>query len=376
MANFLRRSQDNLERRKSKEFSRSQLSPCRFCLFCAFRPTRGTLISAATVKMAFTALNKGLLTSYLVFFFLDCLFFGVFFVAYAITIWLLIFNDRRRHGQTLARDRAQAALLSVMLLLAFTYMVLDVVANVHAFETNGGDLSAAEQAFSITNPKSLWGPKLGVLVTQTLLADGYLIYRLYIVWGRSLAVIVAPTFFLVCDAAFGFAMVHYQIHPEENHPPGAPASLSSIMTTAFLASSLTTNVISTGLIAARIIRSSNRVRDIRVTTTSWGSSQASRLVDIIVQSAAVYACALVVVLIAMYTAVDEPLVVLGILPSIAGAVFSIVIIRSRLSNAASDSHQATVADLRTHPRMAPPRRKVSNLSIAVSHEVISHEDTK
>ncbi|KAI0819798.1 hypothetical protein BC628DRAFT_1413478 [Trametes gibbosa] len=326
--------------------------------------------------MAFSDLDKSLLTSYLVSFFLDCLFFGVFFVAYAITIWLLIFHDRRRRGHIKSLDKAQAVLLSVMLVLALTYVVLDVAANVHAFESNGGDLSAAEQVFSVTNPKSLWGPKLGVLVTQTILADGYLIYRLYVVWGRSLAVVVAPTFFLLCDAAFGYATVHYQIHPEDNHPSGAPASLSSIMTTAFLASSLATNVISTGLIVARIIRTNNRVRDIRVTSTNrWGSSQASYLVDIIVQSAAVYACALVVVLIAMYTAASEPLVVLGILPSLAGAVFSMVIIRSRLSSAASDVHQ--VADLRAHPRMAhQPQRMASNFSIVVSREVISHEDAK
>lgn len=55
------------------------------------------------------------------------------------------------------------------------YLVLDVVVNVHAFADDGGDLAAAQDFFVVNNPVSLWGPKLGILVTQTILADGYLV---------------------------------------------------------------------------------------------------------------------------------------------------------------------------------------------------------
>lgn len=55
------------------------------------------------------------------------------------------------------------------------YLVLDVVVNIHAFEGDGGNLAAAEAVFVVSNPESLWGPKLGVLVTQMILADAYLV---------------------------------------------------------------------------------------------------------------------------------------------------------------------------------------------------------
>ncbi len=73
----------------------------------------------------------------------------------------------------------------------------------------------------------------------------------------------------------------------------------------------------TGLIAGRIIRSNRRVREFRMSGVGRDASQGSGVVDIIVQSAAVYSCALVVILIAMFTATVEPLVVLGVIPSLA-----------------------------------------------------------
>ncbi|KAI0632672.1 hypothetical protein C8Q77DRAFT_835684 [Trametes polyzona] len=324
--------------------------------------------------MALDDLDKGVLTSYLVSFFLNCLFFGIFFVTYAITIWLLVFNGRRRRGQSRRRDLAQAGLLSVMLALALAYMLLDVAINVKAFAGADGDLSTTLALFDVTNRRSLWGPKLSILVTQTLLADGYLVYRLYVVWSRSLTVIIAPVLFLICEAAFGYTTVHYQVHPEASPPSGTHrVALPGVMTILCFSSSLITNLLSTGLIAGRIIRSNRRVREFRLSGCG-AASQRSCLVDIVVQSAAIYSGALVVVLIAMFTATAEPLVVLGILPSLAGAVFSLVIIRTRLSDATSP--EAQEVDLQLPPRLPPPQRIGTGLSIMVSREVISCEDTK
>ncbi|OJT11082.1 hypothetical protein TRAPUB_12366 [Trametes pubescens] len=314
-------------------------------------------------------LNKTILTSFLISFFLDCLFYGIFFVTYAITIWLLLFTARRRKGQSKRRDMAQAALLTVMLGLAFVYLVLDVVVNIHAFEGDGGDLAAAEHMFIVSNPKSLWGPKLGTLVTQMILADAYLIYRVYVVHSQSIVIVAVPAVFLLGEAAFGFTTVHYQIHPT-----GVATALPSVMSILFFASSLVTNVLSTGLIAGRIIRSNRRVREFRMSGVGRDASQGSGVVDIIVQSAAVYSCALVVILIAMFTATVEPLVVLGVIPSLAGAVFSAVIIRTRLSDATSpEVHQV---DLRGQPRLMVPQRVDTGLSIIVSREIISSDDAK
>ncbi|KAI0351213.1 hypothetical protein OH77DRAFT_1430016 [Trametes cingulata] len=313
--------------------------------------------------------DKDLLTSYLVSFFLDCLFFGVFSVAYAITIWLLLFNDSRRHLRNRRWDITQASLLTVMHILAFTYVVLDVVVNVQAFAGDGGDLNAAIDRLRVNSAASFWGPKLGLLVTQTILADGYLTYRLYVVWSRSVSVAILPALLIVCNAAFGFAMVHYQIHPDRDH-----SNLSHLMTILFFASSIVSNVLSTGLIAGRIISSKLRVRDIRIGHSVW-ASRLTGVVDIIVQSAALYSCALIVILATMFSAVNEPLVVVGFLPSLTGFAFSLVVIRARLSDATTkDVHRV---DLRGNPRMMPPvRSRTRDLSIHVEREVISYDEHK
>ncbi|KAI0669076.1 hypothetical protein C8Q78DRAFT_978857 [Trametes maxima] len=305
--------------------------------------------------------NKTILTSSLVAFFLDSLFFGIFFVTYAITIWLLVFSERRRQ-QHRRLDLAQATLLSVMLVLAF-YLILDVVVNVHAFAGDSGDLPAAERLLQITSPDSFWGARLTILVTQTILADGFLIYRLYVVWSRTLFIIVAPVFFYLGDAVFGYAMVNYQVHPEPGTSDGVVGPLLDIMTVLFFTSSFVTNVLTTGLIALRIIRSNRSVRDIRVGPALGETCQRSRVLDIMVQSAALYACALLAILITMRTAPSEPIVVVSILPSLAGAVFSLVILRNRLADA-TNPKPAHRVDL-----LAPPMTLAAPLSIQVTREV-------
>ncbi|KAI0364035.1 hypothetical protein BV20DRAFT_974906 [Pilatotrama ljubarskyi] len=318
--------------------------------------------------------DKDLLTSYLVSFFLDCLFFGVFSVAYAITIWLLLFNDVRRHLRNKRWDLTQAGLLTVMHMLAFTYVVLDVVVNVSAFAGDGGDLNAAIELFRVNNSVSLWGPKLGVLVTQTILGDAYLIYRLHVVWSRSFVVIAAPAFFLLCNIASGYAMVHYQIHPGDNQSVHGTNSLPRVMLILFFISSIVTNVLSTGLIAGRVISSKRSVRDIRIRPKAL-ASRLTGVVDIIVQSAALYTCAFVVILATMFTAVKEPLVVLGFLPSLTGFAFALVVIRTRLSDAATQ--EVHRVDFRGNPRVVQQAiSRDRDLSIHVDTEVISYDERK
>ncbi|KAI0776603.1 hypothetical protein BD413DRAFT_224865 [Trametes elegans] len=314
--------------------------------------------------------QQGVLISYLTSFFLDCLCFGVFFVTYAITIWILVFNERRRQQRNKNMDIAQAALLTLMLVIALCYLILDVVVNVHAFAGDSGDLAAAENLFLVENPGSLWGPKLALLVTQTILADGFLIYRVYAVWSRSFLISLVPTIFLLCDAAFGYAMVNFQIHRESDNTDDKATTLADIMTKLFIASSLVTNVLSTGLIAARIIISNRRVSDFRIPHANGQRSQRSGLLDIMVQSAALYLCALLIVLVTMFTVTKEPLVVLGFLPSLAGFVFSLVIVRTHLSDATNTDgvHRVDLSARRAE------NSRAAGMSIHIVQETSSFED--
>lgn len=247
--------------------------------------------------------------------------------------------------------------------------MLDVVVNIHAFEGDGGNLAAAEAVFVVSNPESLWGPKLGVLVTQMILADAYLvrarrqlhnsskylltlspqIYRVYVVYSSSLVVTIAPAFFLVCEAGTFTSSRDKQLRLSHNlrsvrlHHcalPDPSGNCSDSRDHVHLVLRLLPrdecvvnryvppplipqhphtyrSGCTTGLIAGRIIRSNRRVREFRMSGVGRTASRGSGVVDIIVQSAAVYSCALIVILIAMFTATVQPLVVLGVLPSLA-----------------------------------------------------------
>lgn len=82
-------------------------------------PGQALMRAGCRANLDFFLTSQTILTSFLISFFLDCLFYGIFFVAYAITMWLLLFAARRRKGQSRSRDMAHAGLLTVMLGLAF-----------------------------------------------------------------------------------------------------------------------------------------------------------------------------------------------------------------------------------------------------------------
>ncbi|KAI0780288.1 hypothetical protein C8Q74DRAFT_755667 [Fomes fomentarius] len=42
--------------------------------------------------------------------------------------------------------------------------------------------------------------RLAIYVTQTLIGDGYMIYRLWIVWNKSRRVLIIPVLFMLLDA--------------------------------------------------------------------------------------------------------------------------------------------------------------------------------
>ncbi|CDO76950.1 hypothetical protein BN946_scf184587.g4 [Trametes cinnabarina] len=78
--------------------------------------------------------------------------------------------------------------------------------NVRTFLSDGRDLGAAKSIFLSLN--GLGDPigvaKFVIYVTQSLISDGFMVYRVYVVWDRSWRVIVVPTLILFADIVLGY----------------------------------------------------------------------------------------------------------------------------------------------------------------------------
>ena len=174
--------------------------------------------------------------------------------------------------------------------------------------------------------------KFVIYVTQTLLGDGFMVnlvveinphsideksqvYRLYIVWGRRWPAWVVPGIFLICDASWSLPNGKLRSKPDVFPVLGYSLPwLPMIPTPDFFVMSFFTNVICTGMYsdASLLCRHSLSVmtvliiwRVLRLTYGPHSDSVLRKVIESIVQSAAVYSTASIALVI---TVLESPTV--------------------------------------------------------------------
>ncbi|TFK84489.1 hypothetical protein K466DRAFT_577280 [Polyporus arcularius HHB13444] len=201
---------------------------------------------------------------------LEIIFYAAFVVTFAIGTWLLLC----RTPPQMRRQTSTVMLLvanTVMFLLSTTHFALDIYAATLGYF---GASPAIEDA------------KFMLYVSQTLIGDGFMIYRLYRVFSRWWPVIVLPTFLLLLDAVIGY-------------------------TSTF-----------TGIVGFYMSAVNNRKSKLKI----W------KVIEATVQSTAIYSAAAVSLVITFVnsTAVGYP-TCLNVFPALIGLVFSFIVIRVALN---------------------------------------------
>ncbi|TBU29611.1 hypothetical protein BD311DRAFT_756476 [Dichomitus squalens] len=159
-----------------------------------------------------------------------------------------------------------------------------------------------------------------------------MVYRLYVVWGRRWPVLVFPAILLICDILLGYSL------------PWLPM----VPTPDFFATSVFTNVLCTVLILWRVLQ---------LTFGPHSSPVIQRVIEGIVQSAAVYSAASIALVIMVLKSPDVGYVVcLNVFPALIGLVFSFIVVRtglkSRDDDASNDSR--TMQSQRMTTSTSPP----------------------
>ncbi|KAI0632675.1 hypothetical protein C8Q77DRAFT_835838 [Trametes polyzona] len=269
---------------------------------------------------------RSTLVSGLVSLFLESLFFGVFAVVYGVAAWILLFRPRPQ-GRT-NRDFLFFGASTVMFAFALVHMALDVHINLRAFLLERHDFLAMAQLFDLYNGlvDPIGAVKFAIYVTQTLIGDGFMIYRAFVVWNRSWLVVVLPGILLFAEVVLGYVtscLGKFNVS----------ATRTTACVNAFFILSVATNVTSTALIMKRILwvrgsahgqrghRSRGGARSQRK-TVQW------RVVESLVQSAAVYSVASISLAVTsfMSPAIGFP-ACHSVFPSIIGLVFVLIVIR-------------------------------------------------
>ncbi|KAI0640930.1 hypothetical protein C8Q79DRAFT_423466 [Trametes meyenii] len=304
--------------------------------------------------------------------FLESLIFGSFAVLYAISIWILLYRERR-HGRS-KLNKWMFATATVMFVLSVGHLAFDVQRAVDGFVVHGGTPRGTLDFYNrLSNPTHVG--KSVLYITQTLVGDTFVTYRLYIVWGRNRLITVLPILLLLGTAVSG-----YGICVELTKIKGSGAIFEGNLApwiTSFFALSLTTNVLATLLITGRIIWQNNKVRNYRAgyaAVTYWG------VIETIIQSAAIYSAALISLLATYVSGSNAQYVCLDALQPLIGVVFSLIIIRVGLSSTTNEStephrHPAP-SDTRLSgavPGQFPMRPLAINVSVSKTHDRTSFE---
>ncbi|KAJ8502155.1 hypothetical protein ONZ51_g156 [Trametes cubensis] len=255
--------------------------------------------------------------------FMESTLFGIFTVLYAIAVWILLYREKTRGHSRL--NMVLCLTSTMMWLLSIAHLTIDVVRAVRGFAIWGQDMTGGAAKFYsvISDPTQV--AKNAVYIVTTLIADCFVTYRLWIVWDRVWWVLPPPVLLVCATAAVG---VEVCIHIADT-PVGQVIFSSKLQPwiRTFFSLSLTTNLLATLLIAARLLWANRRVSEHRAGGDTV--SPYRKAIETVVQSAAIYSVALAS-LLGSYLAGSNAQYICLDTPTAQGITFTLITIRAGL----------------------------------------------
>jgi len=288
---------------------------------------------------------------------LESVFYGGFTVLFFAALWVITVRRSVVNYKLLVT-------LVAMWLISTTHWILDVIRAVDAFVNlaNGG---ADGYYGDLSNP--LQAAKTALYVFLTVVGDGFAIYRCYIVWGQKWWIIAIPLLLLCGTATAGIGATIAFVRAA----PGTDLFLPAIVPwiTSFIAMTFSTNIVCTLMIAYRIQRIRSKLRN--VVYSSAGHST----VIIFIESAAIYASAVLLLLVAYTLSSNFQYTVLDTTAPLIGITFAIIILRVSLGISSRELETIIpTSDDKRSPQSLRLRSQAAPVAVNVSHLVEIDKD--
>ncbi|KAG1736985.1 hypothetical protein EDB19DRAFT_1909994 [Suillus lakei] len=170
------------------------------------------------------------------------------------TIWMITFKRR-------LRDVNRPAAAVATLLVLTEYRVVGIIRIEDGLVKYRDTFPGGPVAFLADVSQKTFVVKNAIIALQTLLGDGVMIYRCYVVW-KSVWIIMIP-FMMWCGiAVFGLFTINNFLRSSTNN---VFTNQTGHLIATFMILTLATNLLSSGLLAYRIWMSERKVSDIRTT---------------------------------------------------------------------------------------------------------------
>jgi len=280
---------------------------------------------------------------------LECCFFGIFTPFFVVTLWVLF--NKSSTGHT---SRPLVIIVCFMYILAVAHLSIDVYRAVKAF-VDYADIPHGSIVFyaKLNAPTEI--AKTALYALQMILADGFFVWRCYIVWNKRWYIIVLPVM-MVLGTTTAAVVVCWEFSRTKPGNVVFESLLSPWISFAW-SMSLATTLTCTGLIAFRIWRSQRLLRETRLHSTLLP------VMVMIIESGALYAAALISIIAAYAAGSNSQYIIVDFLTSLIGIVFTLIIIRVALGISSNGSSAVRSQVARSVPDFASATRHRNTSSI-------------
>lgn len=231
------------------------------------------------------------------------------------TIWIFTYKRRVRDI-----NWPIAVVATLLLVLSTAHIVINIIYLEDGLVRYRNTFPGGPQAFFAYTPQATFLAKSAIYILQTLVGDGVVIYRCYVVW-RSIWVIIIPCIMWCGVAGCSVCMVYFFSQASISEIENFFTSKLGHWVAAFLSSTLATNLLSTGLLAYRIWTIERKVSTFR---TVKGRVPILRM---LMDAAILYSAALCSSLISFALSNDGLFVVADVINPIISITFYMVFIR-------------------------------------------------
>lgn len=194
------------------------------------------------------------------------------------TMWIFTYKRSMRDV-----NRPTIVVATLLFLLSTAHMVVNIIHVDNGLVKYRDTFLGGPVAFFADLLQEIFVVKNAILVLETLLGDGVVIYRCYIVW-QSVRVIILPCIMWCGVAVFGVCMVYSMSQPQTSGSTNLFLNGTSQWITAFISFTIATNLLSSGLLAYRIWMIERNVSTIH-------ASKKAPILHVLVDAAVLYSAA-------------------------------------------------------------------------------------
>ncbi|EIM81954.1 uncharacterized protein STEHIDRAFT_171577 [Stereum hirsutum FP-91666 SS1] len=217
----------------------------------------------------------------------------------------------------------------LIFVVAAIHLVTSLIRAWEAFSFKADGISTAVKVFQgVASLPSLL--KNASFIAQTILTDAIMVYRTYVVWGLNWEIVIIPLALLCADIAMGTWSMFTLARTGVNGDPIVAEVVVRVKY--FYIVTLALNVMCSALISWRIWRVESEAK--LVTAKENGNRRPEpgmrigMVINVIVESAAVYCACLVVLIATAALNSDVMFAILDFMPHLMAIIFSLIIIRA------------------------------------------------